>query len=129
MWKPHPQSQIPEYCSVVPEGEESVEQFGIPKHMLDEFADSPDWPNGTYFKKMSPGVKKLYTQVVEEPFEEQYDKVEFVVPVMKEAGQLTKSPNLLRFDAFMKQHYKFLQTVPLMPRARNSKASSRFRRI
>lgn len=115
MWKPHPQSQIPEYCSVVPEGEESVEQFGIPKHMLDEFADSPDWPNGTYFKKMSPGVKKLYTQVVEEPFEEQYDKVEFVVPVMKEAGQLTKSPNLLRFDAFMKQHYNFLQTVPLMP--------------
>jgi len=115
MWKPHMQSQIPEYCTVVPEGEESVEQFGIPKHMLDEFADNPDWPNGTYFKKMSPGVKKLYTQVVEEPFEEQYDKVEFVIPVMKDAGELKKSPSLLRFDAFMKQHYKFLQQIALMP--------------
>jgi len=114
IWRPHKNSQMPEYCIIVPQGEESIEQFGIPKHKMDEFAESPDWPNGAYFKGCSPGVKKLFTQVIEEPFEEEFDDVDFVEAVMKKAGELVKSPNLHRFDNFMKEHYKFLECVHMM---------------
>jgi len=115
IWRPHKNSEMPEYCLTVPDGDHSIEAFGIPKHKLDEFAESPDWPNGAYFKNCSPGVKKLFTQVIEEPFEEEYDIVEFVEPVLKPAGQIVKTPNLIRFDNFMKENLQFLETVHTLP--------------
>eukprot|EP00494_Astrolonche_serrata_P024945 UN25205 len=69
VWKLVPESEPANYCLQVPMGEEVVEHFGIPKHKLEEFAENPSWPNGSYFKNASPGVKKLYEQVISEPFD------------------------------------------------------------
>lgn len=56
-------------------GDEVIDQFGIPKHKLEEFVEDPSFPNGNYFKNVSPGVKKLYEQLIAEPYEEDLEEI------------------------------------------------------